>query len=136
MTAAARAADPAVARGLPATRALRCTAPVTPDERFAALAARFADRPGVAVPGSARRGFGSTALRAGRSIVAMLDGERLVVKLPAARVRQLLDDGTGEPLDAGKGRPMKEWAAIPATADDELWHALADEAYAFVADPR
>ena len=107
-----------------------------PNDRFAALIAYFAIRAGVTVPdGSGRRAFGSSALKVGGSIFAMLAGGRLVVKLPAARVATLIGDGIGEPFDAGKGRPMKEWLTV-VEADEESWRILADEALEFVASKR
>ena len=106
---------------------------MTAEERFAILVETFAGRPGVELPHEpGARAFGSDALKVNRSIFAMLSGGRLVVKLPAARVAALIEDGTGAPFDAGKGRPMKEWLTV--TADEEAtWLALAGEALDFVA---
>lgn len=102
------------------------------EERFDRLAGAFAGRPGVALPGEdGTRGFGSSALKAGGSIFAMLTRGRLVVKLPRARVAALVASGAGEPFDAGKGRPMKEWLVVADAADDR-WQDLAEEALAFV----
>ena len=100
------------------------------DDRFAALVAGLADRPGVTPPGPGRR-FGASALRVGGTIFAMLQDGRLVVKLPAPRVAELIADGEGAPFGAGKGRPMREWVAI-ADGDAARWRALAEEALAFV----
>jgi hypothetical protein len=36
-------------------------------------------------------------------------------------------------FDPGMGRPMKEWVQVPA-AQSSHWPALAEEAYAYVAD--
>jgi len=96
---------------------------------FADLSAEFADRPGVVLPGSGT-GFGAQALKVGRSIFAMEYAGSLVVKLPAVRVRELIETGAGTPFDGGKGKPMKEWLTVVDPAD---WSALADEAYTFVA---
>jgi hypothetical protein len=105
---------------------------VTLEERFERLTAALADRPGVTLPGEAGgRGFGSDALRVSGSIFAMLSRGQLVVKLPRARVAELIASEAGEPFDAGKGRPMREWVALP-DADDATWLALAEEALAFV----
>ena len=108
---------------------------MTVQERFASLVEAFGGRPGVEVPHEAgARGFGSGALKVNRSIFAMLSGGRLVVKLPAARVAELIAGGRGAPFDAGKGRPMKEWLTVLA-GDEETWLSLAGEAYDFVASP-
>jgi hypothetical protein len=41
----------------------------------------------------------------------------------------------GEPFDAGKGRPMKEWLTVAAD-DEETWRGLTGEAMDFVATRR
>jgi len=75
--------------------------------------------------------FGSPALRSGKKVFACLAQDRLVVKLPAARVSELTQSGAAEPFDPGMGRVMREWASVaPSTA--EAWVALAHEARAFV----
>ncbi|MBA2381883.1 MAG: hypothetical protein H0V73_07210 [Chloroflexi bacterium] len=61
----------------------------------------------------------------------MVSGGRLVLKLPASRVSELLAAGGGLPFDAGKGRPLREWVAL-ADADDATWRSLAREAATFV----
>jgi hypothetical protein len=96
---------------------------------YADLCTEFASRPGVTLPGSGT-GFGSRALKVGRSIFAMEYDDALVVKLPAARVRELIDSGVGVPFDGGKGKPMKEWLTV---SDPAHWSAVAEEAYSFVA---
>ena len=102
------------------------------EERFAALVETLAPYPDVEVPGQAgRRKFGSEALKVNGSIFAMLTAGRLVVKLPRERVDALTGSGTGTPLRAGNGRPMKEWLTV-ADADDETWLALTHEALDFV----
>ena len=55
---------------------------------------------------------------------------RLVVKLPKARVDELVRAGAGEHFDPGHGRLMKEW--ISSADDGGEWLALAQEAHAFV----
>jgi hypothetical protein len=95
---------------------------------FADLVSAFADRPDVVPPGEGR-GFGSSALRVGKSIFAMEHAGRVVVKLPAARVTELIGSGVGGAFDGGKGRPMKEWLTV---LDDALTTQLAEEALAFV----
>jgi hypothetical protein len=96
---------------------------------YADLCAELADRAGVVLPGSGS-GFGAGALKVGRSIFAMPYADALVVKLPAARVKELVESGVGAPFDGGKGKPMKEWLTVVDAGD---WSRLAAEAYDFVA---
>jgi hypothetical protein len=102
-------------------------------DHFDRLAAAFADRAGVTI--GEGRGFGKGTLQAGGRIFAMRNPAGLALKLPAARVAALLAAGDGQPFDAGKGRPMKEWVVIPWQSDAE-WLALAQEALTFVAATR
>ncbi len=107
------------------------TGVVEPEERFAALAETFAGTPGVTLPGEvSRRRFGASALKFNGSIFAMLTRGQLVVKLPSHRVEGLITTGYGVPLDAGKGRPMRERLAVTAH-EEETWLALAREALDF-----
>ena len=105
-------------------------------ERFRELCQRFATTPGITQPGtsgaSGARGFGAAALKLDGSIVAMLMRGQLVVKLPQARVEDLIAAGTGAPFDSGKGRPMREWVTV-TREDDDTWLALAREAVDFAA---
>jgi hypothetical protein len=100
-------------------------------ELFEALCEEYAGKPGVTLPGEGGRGFGSSALKINNSIFAMLVGNRLVVKLPQQRVSELIKGGAGEPFDAGKGKPMKEWVGL--LADEVTCRNLVAEAFAFVA---
>jgi len=77
-------------------------------------------------------GFGSNpGLRINGKIFAMLAHGELVVKLPAGRVDELVAGGDAANFDAGKGRPMREWASVSASRSEE-WPALVREALAFV----
>jgi hypothetical protein len=99
------------------------------NERFDRLAGRFRADARV----SEGTGFGaSPGLRVGGKIFAMLAHGRLVVKLPRARVDDLVAAGAGERFDPGHGRIMKEWIAVPDAADAD-WGALAGEAFEYVA---
>jgi hypothetical protein len=60
----------------------------------------------------------------------MLVNDRLVVKLPAARVTELISSGDGVSFDAGKGKPMKEWVGL--AVDDDSCRQLVAEAMRFV----
>lgn len=62
----------------------------------------------------------------------MLVKDRLVVKLAAARVGELVGEGAGEAFDPGHGRIQKEWLAVRGS-DPGQWLALATESEAFVA---
>jgi TfoX/Sxy family transcriptional regulator of competence genes len=108
-------------------------------EQFAALVESMLDR-SSATYGSggskgARRAFGSTSLKANGKIFAMLVAERLVVKLPAKRVDELVGEGRGTRFDPGHGRIQKEWLAVSSRSADE-WLELATEAEAFVSGLR
>jgi len=61
----------------------------------------------------------------------MVSRGRLVLKLPAQRVADLVGSGAGDSYDAGKGRPMKEWVSFDAAKQDD-WLVLATEALEFV----
>jgi len=107
---------------------------MTAEEGFERVVEALAGEPGVTPPGAwGGRGFGAEALKVHGSIFAMLAYGQLVVKLPAARVRALLGDGTGQPFHAGKRAPMRQWVAVGV---DRLgqWEELAAEALRFVGD--
>jgi hypothetical protein len=96
---------------------------------FESLCEEYASVSGVTVP-EGGSGFGSNAIKINKSIFAMLVNDRLVVKLPAARVAELIAARDGVPFDAGKGKPMKEWVGL--TVDDAAARQLVAEAMAFV----
>lgn len=96
---------------------------------FESLCDEYAGVSGVTVPAGGS-GFGSNAIKINKSIFAMLVNDRLVVKLPAARVAELIAAGDGVAFDAGKGKPMKEWVGL--TVDDATARRLVAEALAFV----
>ncbi len=99
------------------------------EARFEALVEELLRVPGVTPPGTGT-GFGSSALRYRKKIFAMLVRGRLVLKLPRARVDELVGAAEGEHFDANKGTPMKEWLSLdPASTVD--WEALAREALAY-----
>jgi hypothetical protein len=84
---------------------------------------------GVTPPGGGG-GFGRSALRYQTKIFAMFVRDRLVLKLPGARVGELVRSGAGVHFDANKGTPMKEWFSLdPASELD--WLDLAREALDF-----
>ena len=79
----------------------------------------------------ARRSFGATSLKANGKIFAMLVNDRLVVKLPAERVDELVAEGVGDRFDPGHGRIQKQWLSVRADSAD-VWLDLATAAEAFV----
>ena len=100
----------------------------TPEQLWRPIAKAELARPGV----SAGTGFGhNEGLRVGGKIFAMLVRGELVVKVPRSRVDELVDAGIAVRFDAGKGRPMTEWASVGPEAS-RRWRGLVEEARAFV----
>ncbi|GAB3368092.1 hypothetical protein [Amycolatopsis echigonensis] len=100
------------------------------EERFEDLVDELQLCPGVTPPRPGR-GFCSHALKVHGRIFAMFVRGELVVKLPKARVDELVEGGHGVRFDANKGVPMKEWFAMDPESPLE-WSAVAREAMAFV----
>jgi len=103
-----------------------------PARAFEAVIGAFARDRRVTPPAATRSSFGSNGLKVDGRIFAMLVRGALVVKLPRDRVAALIASGLGEPFDAGKGRPMKEWVTL--RAPHAAWIELAREARRFVGD--
>ncbi len=109
--------------------------PMDTSEQFASLVTTMLARSeatyGTDESKGSRRSFGSTSLKAGGKIFAMLVKGRLVVKLPVSRVDELVGQDFGERFDPGHGRMQKEWLSIGSESLDD-WLTLAIEAEAFV----
>lgn len=107
-------------------------------ERFTDLVERYLGVDGVTCPGAdpGARGFGRGGLKVGGKVFAMVSQDRLVVKIPAGRVDELVAHGVGDRFDPRKnGVVMHEWLAVdPASGVD--WEALAEEARAYVGSLR
>jgi hypothetical protein len=103
------------------------------DPRFAPVVAALAVKRDVTR--ESRQGFGSGALKVNGKIFAMMTPRAdFVVKIPKARVDELVDQGIGERFEPGPGRIMKEWLAL--VGHTERWIDLAKEAYQFVKGQR
>ena len=107
---------------------------MTVEERFERLVDEFVAIDGVSPP-SPGRGFGSSALKYRGKIFAMLVRGHLVVKLPKARVTELVAAGQGGHFDANKGTPMKEWFTL-GEPSDLSWSAVSREALDYAAAAR
>jgi TfoX/Sxy family transcriptional regulator of competence genes len=74
--------------------------------------------------------FGSKGLRTGTKYFVMWWHEQLVVKLPPARLTELVEAGDGQPFEPMEGRRMNGWIVVGPGA---AWEPLIEEARAFVA---
>ena len=102
------------------------------EARFANIVKVLSSSPGVTHSKPGSRLFGSSSLKVQDKIFAMISSSgEFVVKLPMARVDELVIAGTGERFDAKRGRPMKEWLEVRSDSPDE-WLQLAREALEFV----
>jgi TfoX/Sxy family transcriptional regulator of competence genes len=78
------------------------------------------------------RMFGASGLRVHGKTFAMLVKGRLVVKLPGARVDELVAAGAGDRFDPGHGRLMREWVSLAEATDARTCRMLMAEALRFV----
>jgi hypothetical protein len=104
------------------------------EESSAAAAYRsLVERPCESPEVSETRMMGMPALkRAGKLFGGFWD-DALVVKLGRDRVDVLVEGGRGHSFDpSGRGRPMRDWVAVPPPVDD--WLSLAREAEARLDD--
>ena len=96
------------------------------DPRLVAIAKAYASDTRVTMGKS----FSSIGLRVDGKIFAMVVRDRLVVKLPKARVDALVASGVAERFEPGPGRVMKEWAVFAGTKPS--WASLARESFEYV----
>jgi hypothetical protein len=75
--------------------------------------------------------MGGRCARVGGEFLGLVDfkGSGLVVKLPRARVDELIEQGHGQPF-APAGKVFKEWVSIPKR-DRRRWRSLLREGIAF-----
>jgi hypothetical protein len=74
--------------------------------------------------------FGSEGLRTGTKFFAIWWHERLVLKLPADRLQELVAADHGEPFEPMEGRRMNGWIVLGDAVD---WPPVVEEARGFVA---
>jgi hypothetical protein len=105
--------------------------PTKPDELFWRLAAKLTLEDPRIVEGTIMNG---RCLRVGREFLALVDykDSGLVVKLPRARVDELIASGVGKPF-APAGRVFREWVSVP-TPNARRWEALLREGVAFATE--
>lgn len=65
---------------------------------------------------------------AGKVFASLVD-DRLLLKLPAGRVTELIDSGVGQPFSSGS-RVTKEWVTVGVEVADR-WDDLVAEAHDF-----
>ena len=65
-------------------------------------------------------------------LFAFLDGDDLVVELPAARSADLRERRVAVPFRGEQGGPSRNWVRV---SDRELWSELAREAHTFMGEP-
>jgi len=97
---------------------------VSAESDFDRLTAGFIRRPEV----SRGRMFGWSGLKAGRRFFALTIEDRLIVKLPAAEVEALVNEGTATQFDPGWGRVKKLWADV-GPEQTSVWTELVERAY-------
>ena len=95
------------------------------DDRWADLVEQFAD--GDVTQGTM---FGCRGLRTGRKFFAIRWQEQLVLKLPPARLTELVQAGRATPFEPMEGRPMNGWIVLGESAEPS---PLVEEARGFVA---
>ena len=84
------------------------------------------------VGGDVTRGtmFGSAGLRTGRKFFAVWWHDQLVVKVPPARLTQLVEAGDAQPFEPMEGRRMNGWIVLGESVE---WLPVVREAGAYVA---
>jgi len=102
------------------------------EKLFWQLARELANEDDRIVEGTIMNG---RCLRVGKEFLALVDykGSGLVVKLPKARVAELIESGVGQPFAPAK-RVFSEWLSVPE-ANRRRWRSLLREGVAFVGGP-
>jgi len=86
---------------------------MTLDRRFATVSANLVAQDPAVEQG---RMLHAPGLKISGKFFAFASRDDLYVKLPASRVKELLDSGAGRPCEIRKGSPMREWtSSTPST---------------------
>ena len=102
---------------------------MTLDRRFASVSASLVAQDPAVEQG---RMLHAPGLKISGKFFAFASRDDLYVKLPAARVNELLDSGAGRPCEIRKGSPMREWIRLDPL-DEDACVAYVTEARDFVA---
>ena len=100
---------------------------MTAADEWAAIEADWLARPGIGTK-KMLQSAGITG-RTDKVFASLID-DRLVLKLPAARVDELISAGVGERFTSGQ-RPMREWVTVSGEHATS-WADLVAEAHGFV----
>ena len=96
---------------------------------FDEIAAQLSKQPGVV----RAKMFGMPSVKVNGNAFMGFESGAMVFKLTGETHKQALAAPGARLFDpSGRGRPMKEWVSVPASASD-LWTDLADAALAYVA---
>jgi hypothetical protein len=95
------------------------------DDRYDEVKRHFAEMDGVTVS----EGRGAQGVKVGKKMFAMFYKGDVLLRLPPARVAELLDAGLGKPYEAVAGSPMADRVIIPAENRDR-WIELSEESLA------
>jgi hypothetical protein len=78
-------------------------------------------------PGDERgRMLRSPGLKIAGTFYAFATGEDLVIKLPSARVTELIATGVGRVCEPRPGRPMRQWVRLNPTGEEICTAYLAE----------
>ena len=90
-------------------------------DRYAKVKQHFQNQGGVSVSA----GSGAQGIKANSVMFAMFFKGDLLLRLPHARVQELVERGDGRPYDPGTG-PMKDRVLVPYDKE-ALWIPLSEE---------
>jgi hypothetical protein len=99
-----------------------------PEKVYDEIVAQLAKQPGVV----RTKMFGMPSVKInGNAFISFVNGEMVFKLRGDSHQKALMAAGAHRFDPSGRGRPMKEWVSLPASACD-LWTDLADAALAYV----